>query len=90
MGGTLMRGGGMGAILEALPIPLGSTVTLFIPPALAGPGAMPLIGTFPDPASPAIRANEAAGAETRSRKTSAIFVDVFDTMSLHVECMNPI
>jgi hypothetical protein len=48
--GALMRGGGSGAILEALPMPLGSTVALFMPPAFPGPGGMPLIGTFPDPA----------------------------------------
>src|SRR5258708_36037531 len=47
--GTDMRGCGSGAILDAFPMPLGSTVVLFSPPALAGPGAIPLIGTFPDP-----------------------------------------
>jgi hypothetical protein len=55
--GTLMRGGGGAATLAALPTPLGSTVTLFIPPAFAGPGAIPLIGTFPVAAEPALRAN---------------------------------
>jgi hypothetical protein len=44
-------------VLDALPIPLGSTFTL---PALAGPGGMPLIGTFPAPGPPAVRAIEAA------------------------------
>ena len=34
-----MFGCGGGAILEALPTPLGSTATLFIPPAFAGPRA---------------------------------------------------
>ena len=48
--GAAMRGGGGEATLAALPIPLGSTATLFIPPALAGPRAIPLIGTFPIPA----------------------------------------
>src|SRR5258708_14939250 len=47
--GTDMRDGGSGAILAAFPMPLGSTVVLFSPPAFAGPGAIPLIGTFPDP-----------------------------------------
>src|SRR5258708_3298493 len=47
--GTDMRGGGSGAILASFPIPLGSTVVFFSPPAFAGPGAIPLIGTFPDP-----------------------------------------
>lgn len=42
--GTVMRGGGRGADLDALPMPLGSTVTLFIPPTLAGPGGIPAIG----------------------------------------------
>jgi len=51
-----MRGCGSGAILEALPVPLGSTVTLFIPPAFAGPAGIPLMGTFPEPAPPAILA----------------------------------
>ena len=78
-----MRGGGSGAILEALPIPLGSTVTLFMPPALPGPGGMPLIGTLPAPAAPAIRANEAAGAESRSSRAAAIFTDVLDMKRLH-------
>ena len=54
---TAMWGGGSGAILKALPTPLGSTATLFIPPAFAGPRAIPLIGTFPVPAEPAARGN---------------------------------
>src|SRR5258705_9999637 len=45
--GAAMCGCGSGAIPEALPTPLGSTATLFIPPAFAGPRAIPLIGTFP-------------------------------------------
>jgi hypothetical protein len=81
--GTLMRGGGSMAILEALPMPLGSTVTLFIPPALAGPGAMPLIGTFPEAAPPAILANDAAGEARMTRIAKAIFVVVFDMRKLH-------
>ena len=52
-----MFGGGSGAILEALPTPLGSTATLFNPPAFAGPRAIPLIGTFPIAPEPAGRAN---------------------------------
>lgn len=78
-----MRGDGSGATLEALPIPLGSTVTLFKPPALAGPGAMPLIGTFPIPASPADRANEAAGATRRRTDARAILAAVLDMTRLH-------
>jgi hypothetical protein len=81
-----MRGGGSGAILEAFPIPLGSTPALLMPPAFAGPGAIPLIGTFPEPAPPGVRppicAKEAAGAST-SRTAKAIFIEVFDIVELH-------
>ena len=52
-----MFGCGSGAILEALPTPLGSTAALFIPPAFAGPRAIPLIGTFPIAPEPAGRGN---------------------------------
>ena len=52
-----------GAILEALPTPLGSTATLFIPPAFAGPRAIPLIGTFPIAPEPADRENPPTAAE---------------------------
>jgi hypothetical protein len=52
-----MCGCGSLASLVALPVPLGSTAALFIPPAFAGPRGMPLIGTFPVPAEPAWRAN---------------------------------
>jgi hypothetical protein len=78
-----MRGGGGAAILEAFPIPLGSTVTLFIPPAFAGPGAMPLMGTFPMPAPPADRANEAAGVARTRKNAKVIFAEVFDKAKLH-------
>src|ERR1700710_1457634 len=74
-----MRGGGIGATLLALPMPLGSTVTLFIPPALAGPAGIPLMGTFPVPPSPAILANEAAGA---ARTTSRAMVTVFALLDI--------
>jgi len=67
-----MRGEGSGAIFEALPMPLGSTVALFIPPAFAGPGGIPLMGTFPVPASPATRANEAAGTARKMKNARAI------------------
>jgi hypothetical protein len=72
-----MGGIANGGTLDALPIPLGSTLMLLRPPALAGPGGMPLIGTFPAPAWPAIRANDAVGA-ARRRSARAIFTDVFD------------
>lgn len=81
-----MRGDGSGAILEALPIPLGSTIELFNPPTFAGPDAIPLIGTLPDPAPPAIRpacANEAVGAARDSNNTKAIFPEVLDMMKFH-------
>jgi hypothetical protein len=41
-----MLGWGCRPILEALPMPLGSTVALFNPPAFAGPRGIPLIGHF--------------------------------------------
>jgi hypothetical protein len=78
-----MRGGGGAAILEAFPIPLGSTVTLFIPPAFAGPCVIPLMGTFPIPGPPAARAHEAAGVAKTSNDAKAIFAGVFDKAKLH-------
>src|SRR6266404_1735270 len=90
-----MCGCGSGAILEALPTPLGSTATLFIPPAFAGPRAIPLIGTFPIAPEPAGRANppiapkppcpppanEAAGAVRIMSNAIATFTDVLDMRS---------
>src|SRR5437588_8682749 len=61
--GAAMAGWGGGAILEALPTPLGSTATLFIPPAFAGPRAIPLIGTFPIAPEPAGRGKPPIAAE---------------------------
>ena len=58
-----MSGRGSVAILAVLPMPLGSTVELFIPPAFAGPRGIPLIGTFPTPAEPAGRANAPIAAK---------------------------
>jgi hypothetical protein len=81
-----MCGWGSGAILEAFPTPLGSTLTLFIPPAFAGPWGIPLIDTFPVPAEPAPRANcakEAAGVAKTRKIAKAIFVEVFDMAKLH-------
>ena len=83
-----MRGDGRGATLEALPIPLGSIITLFSPPAFAGPGAIPLIGTFPAAGDPALRANcayEAAGVARTARIAIAIFVEVFDMAKLQFD-----
>src|SRR6266850_1159987 len=90
--GAAMCGCGSGAILEALPTPLGSTTTLFIPPAFAGPRAIPLIGTFPVAAEPAgranppiaaepacpPRANEAAGGVKTMNNAIATFTEVLD------------
>jgi hypothetical protein len=75
--GTLIGGIANGGTLDALPIPLGSTLMLLRLPTLAGPGGMPLIKTFPVPAWPAIRANDAAGAA--GRRARASFTEVFDT-----------
>ena len=86
--GTEMRGGGNVAILEVLPTPLGSTATLFIPPAFAGPCGMPLIGTFPVAAEPALRANcanEAAGEARITKTAKATFAEVFDMAKLHYD-----
>jgi hypothetical protein len=63
-------------------MPLGSTATLFIPPAFAGPGAIPLMGTFPIPASPAARVNEAAGAESRTMNARETLADILDMTRL--------
>jgi hypothetical protein len=85
-----MCGCGSVAILEALPTPLGSTATLFIPPAFAGPRGIPLIGTFPVPAEPAWRANppcppranEAAGGVKTMATAIAIFSALLDIRKL--------
>jgi hypothetical protein len=81
-----MRGCGSGAILDAFPIPLGSTATLFNPPAFAGPRAIPLMGTFPVAAEPGLRANranEAAGVASTRSTAKAIFTEVFGMGKLH-------
>jgi hypothetical protein len=90
-----MCGCGSGAILEALPTPLGSTVALFIPPALPGPRGIPLMGTFPIAPEPAGRANPpiappcpplanaAVGEAKTTKNTKATFTDVFDMGKLH-------
>jgi len=92
-----MCGSGSGAILEAFPIPLGSTATLFIPPALPGPCGIPLMDTFPVAAEPAPRANcanEAAGVAKTRKTAKAIFAEVFGMAKLqdddeNVECVKP-
>lgn len=80
-----MRGGGSGAILEALLMPLGSTFVLYIPPTFAGPCEIPLIGTFPIPACPAVLANEAVGAARRTRSTKEIFDEVLNMTRLLID-----
>ena len=64
-------------------MPLGSTNTLLMPPTFAGPGAIPLIGAFPEPAAPATLAYEAEGAASATRSASASFVVVLDMTKLH-------
>jgi hypothetical protein len=49
----LVLGGGGGATLAALPMPLGSLTELLTPPALPGPAGMPLTPVVPAPAEPA-------------------------------------
>jgi hypothetical protein len=46
-------GGGGGATLAALPMPLGSLTELLTPPTLPGPDGMPLTPVVPAPAEPA-------------------------------------
>jgi hypothetical protein len=50
----LVLGGGGGATLEALPMPLGSLTELLPPPTLPGPDGMPLTPVVPAPAEPAL------------------------------------
>jgi len=78
-----MCGGASEGILEAFSMPLGSFNTLLTPPAAAGPGGIPLIARFPAPASPAIIANEAAGAARKMKNATAIFAEVLDMTKLH-------
>src|SRR5258708_19294364 len=85
--GTLMCGCGSGAILEAFPIPLGSTATLFNPPAFAGPRAMPLIGTFPIPPKPELAENhqkQAAGLTSSEDTPKRNFTYVLVTSSSNI------
>jgi hypothetical protein len=50
----LVLGGGGGATLAALPMPLGSLIELLPPPTLPGPDGMPLTPVVPAPADPAL------------------------------------
>jgi hypothetical protein len=72
--GTLMSGGGIGAIFLAFPIPLGSTNVLFNVPNAAAFGR-------PSPKCPvaAEPANEAAGEAKITKNAKATFNEVLDT-----------
>jgi hypothetical protein len=71
--GTLMSGGGIGAIFLAFPIPLGSTNVLFNAPNAAAFGR-------PSPKCPvaAEPANEAAGEAKITKNAKATFNEVVD------------
>ena len=83
--GTVMRGGGIGAILEAFPIPLGSVDILPNAPSSAAFGrAAPTVPTAADPECPTAaeppppRANEAAEVAKTRNNAMANFVVAFD------------
>jgi hypothetical protein len=77
--GTVMRGGGIGATLEAFPLPLGSTDIFSNAPRVAAFGrAPPTAAECPIPAEPPPRANEAAGKAKTTKKRKATFTEVFD------------
>ena len=94
--GTVMRGGGIGATLEAFPIPLGSVGIFCIAPRVAEFGrAAPTVPTAADPECPIAaeppppRANEAAEVAKTRNNAMANFVVVFDMgSSVHIapEC----
>ena len=74
-----MRGGAIGATLEAFPIPLGSTDIFSNAPRVAAFGrAPPTPPECPIPAEPPPRANDAVGKTKTMKKTKAIFTEVFD------------
>jgi hypothetical protein len=74
-----MRGGGIGATLEAFPLPLGSTDIFSNAPRVAAFGrAPPTAAECPIPAEPPPRANEAAGKAKTTKKRKATFTEVFD------------
>jgi hypothetical protein len=79
--GALMRGGGIGATLEAFPIPLGSTNTLVAAPIAAAFGLPP--PKPPVAAAPPPRANEAAGVAKTMNNAIATFTEVFGMGELH-------
>ena len=85
-----MLGGGSGATLEALPMPLGSLTELLPPPTLPGPVGMPLVAAVPAPAEPAAGepaalpdplapwANELIGAINVVMTARTMVVEAFD------------
>ena len=78
-----MRGGAIGATLEAFALPLGSTDMLSNALILAAfDWAPPAPPECPIPAEPPPRANEAAG-KAKSTKRTTTFTEVFDMGKLH-------
>jgi hypothetical protein len=79
-----MRGGGIGATLEAFPLPLGSTDIFSNAPRVAGfARAPPTPPECPIPAEPPARANDAVGKAKTMKKTKATFTEMFDMGKLH-------
>ena len=81
-----MRGGGIGATLDAFPIPLGSTDILSNAPSVAAFARTPPkcpVAAEPAPRPPPPRANEAAGMAKTMNNAIATFTEVFDMGKLH-------
>jgi hypothetical protein len=79
-----MRGGGIGATLEAFPLPLGSTDIFSNAPSVAGfDRAPPTAAECPIPTEPPPRANDATGNARTMKKTKATFTEMFDMGKLH-------
>jgi hypothetical protein len=76
-----MRGGGIGATLEAFPTPLGSTIAPLAAPITAAFGRAP--PKCPVAAEPAPRANEGADVAKTMNNAIASFTDLFDMGNLH-------
>jgi hypothetical protein len=79
--GTVICGGGIGATLEALPIPLGSVGILLN--ALAAAAFIRPAPDCPIAPAPGPRANAAAGAASSGNNANATFTGVFDMGKLH-------
>jgi hypothetical protein len=79
-----MRGGGIGATLEAFLIPLGSTGIFSNAPRVAAfDRAPPTAPECPIPTEPPPRANDAVGRAKTMKKTKATFAEMFDMGKLH-------